>query len=1039
LKILVSRLCGCTDGQKNTYFPDFILAPVLLNLLTSMYQRMKGIRLLFAVMLAPLVFHAATADDAAEIARAATRRGATNTVSSTRKKTSATDTTNTGGGASRTISTTTTRTVSTPSSSRSANVVSRTATTTETRGVGVRGTGAVLPRTVQPVSSGTITRSAVSAPRASDIISRTKSRTTERSTTTGITRSRSATVSRAATTDTPVSPETVLTRDFGKCRDTFYECMDEFCANKDTELGRCACSTRISEFDRSKHHLSDIEDKLLTFGERLLTVNMDAEDVTAMNQATAGENAFNEEDKSASKKMLDEIAKKLNTSFDDSAFDNGLNAINLSLNMDAAFDNVDSLMGASTTTKSGTALYQAALPVCREMAAEVCSPDEQSIAESGYQMMIEQACNTVAKTYQTQTNQAHAKLMESSALLEISRLDIHQQRNSDDILTCRKKMLDMLTDSTVCGDNLGKCLDISGRYIDPTTGAAFLTTDLAQLSTLITRPTGGYTWAKLPQNSQFVSFLNSKKIFLEPAMENCQDLSSYVWDSFLDDALAQIKLAQDAKLEEMRQSCTTLTTQCLDTATDSIQDFDSRALSIFGVSADRTVNAMCSEIKTACSALIQATDTTITDGTTNDWESGMTAIAQDKTYETILSTCREVGCNCIINTCKSATGNFDLCTSITRSVNRKSILNRSACWNEVVECVAAAGADTVNAILNARNRTPSTTSGSIYGELYGSQYNQYDIATAGTAEGQTTPTSLYDLCKADECGVGTNIDCGVCRLAEQIWGNCEANSNSLIKDEHDDHNKILTKSGSTDATLLSWFAHNTSTTGNPLSCYDAATCPPGQQLMNGVCTSKDNITTDGIDCKQDRQVEITTGITNCCDTGKTDDGGNCCTNGASEQIAKPTTYYFAKAEISNEALPTICVPAANTKATLIEYNQDTNTYTVCVGNDAVTYPAETDESNLTITCNGTLIQVQTKVQDDNISLKYIKPTNSSDSDDFSTIPELYYTNVDQQKCTYYDTSDTEAVCETIENINKIMVDYQPVTSAENTPSESGGE
>ncbi len=977
-------------------------------------------------MLAPLVFHAATADDAAEIARAATRRGATNTVSSTRKKASATDTSNTGGGASRTISTTTTRTVSTPSSSRSANVVSRTATTTETRGVGVRGTGAVLPRTVQPVSSGTITRSAISAPRASDIISRTKSRTTERSTTTGITRSRSATVSRAATTDTPVSPETVLTRDFGKCRDTFYECMDEFCANKDTELGRCACSTRISEFDRSKHHLSDIEDKLLTFGERLLTVNMDAEDVTAMNQATAGENAFNEEDKSASKKMLDEIAKKLNTSFDDSAFDNGLNAINLSLNMDAAFDNVDSLMGASTTTKSGTALYQAALPVCREMAAEVCSPDEQSIAESGYQMMIEQACNTVAKTYQTQTNQAHAKLMESSALLEISRLDIHQQRNSDDILTCRKKMLDMLTDSTVCGDNLGKCLDISGRYIDPTTGAAFLTTDLAQLSTLITRPTGGYTWAKLPQNSQFVSFLNSKKTFLEPAMENCQDLSSYVWDSFLDDALAQIKLAQDAKLEEMRQSCTTLTTQCLDTATDSIQDFDSRALSIFGVSADRTVNAMCSEIKTACSALIQATDTTITDGTTNDWESGMTAIAQDKTYETILSTCREVGRNCIINTCKSATGNFDLCTSITRSVNRKSILNRSACWSEVVECVAAAGADTVNAILNARNRTPSATSGAIYTDLYG----QYD--------------RIHDLCSG--CG-NNDTDCGVCRLAEQIWGNCETGSNSLIKDTKDEHNKILTTSGSTDATLLSWFAHNTSTTGNPLSCYDAATCPPGQQLMNGVCVSTDNITTDGIACKSDRLVHIATGITNCCTTGITDAGKNCCTNGASATIATAEgSYYFAKEAIPDGTLlPTICVPDANTTATLIEYNQidETNSiYTVCVGG-SIDYPDENDENNLTITCTGTLIQVTTTASGGKVdTLKYSMPQDYSKQQDengrFSTIPKLYYTDADPKECTYNDPSTIETGCQPINNINKIMVNYQPVTPAESTPSESGG-
>ena len=93
-------------------------------------------------------------------------------------------------------------------------------------------------------------------------------------------------------------------------------------------------------------------------------------------------------------------------------------------------------------------------------------------------------------------------------------------------------------------------------------------------------------------DEKFVSYLNSKKIFLESATENCQDIADTVWDQFIDDALAQIKLAQDKKLEEVRQSCTTLTAQCLSDAAETLEDFDSRALSIFGIEADKTAKQM---------------------------------------------------------------------------------------------------------------------------------------------------------------------------------------------------------------------------------------------------------------------------------------------------------------------------------------------------------------------------------------------------------------------------------------------------------------
>ncbi|MBQ7055946.1 MAG: hypothetical protein IJN91_03390 [Alphaproteobacteria bacterium] len=550
----------------------------------------------------------------------------------------------------------------------------------------------------------------------------------------------------------------VLSRDYSKCRDVFNNCMDEFCANKDSELKRCACSVRHSEFKNSKENLNAVEDKLLDFSQRLLTVNMDKEDALSINTATEGELAYNTKDTSESKKMLNKISQKLNTTFNDNNF--GLGAVSYSLNIDSAFDNIDSLSGASTTTKIGTALYAAALPVCREMAAEVCSSDELKIAENSYQLVIEQDCNTVSKTYQAKADQARAKVLESGALLDMSRLDIHQKRNSDDMLTCKNKMLNMLTDSTVCGEKLFKCLDTTGHFINPATGKAILTTDLHLLQNTIVRPTGDMTWKQVPENLKYVTFLNTKKDYLKPAMENCQNIADVVWDGFLDDALAQIKLAQNEKLEEVRQSCTTLTAECINTANKTISDFDARALSIFGITADRTANEMCRDVLESCNALMGNIDNT-------DWEDGTKGIMTTKTYETILQTCRTVGENCIVQTCSSASGNFALCKD-SNSISRGSILSQDACWKEVQDCIASAGDDALKQI-------------------------------QASYPASSTPAELHDFCnKCDDAE--TDLNCYKCRLAEHIWGNCKADPVSLQAS-----NEI-----NPDAdTLLSWMARNT--------------------------------------------------------------------------------------------------------------------------------------------------------------------------------------------------------------------------------------
>lgn len=903
---------------------------------------MKGFRLIFALFLGLWAFQPARAADSDDTARAATRRGASSVVAAARGNSTAAapqSTTGTSRITNTTNKSTTTnaaqtvrgRGTTTTATTRGTNVVTdtgRTATTRKTvstrttSGTKTRGTAgtnvisapsraAIVRGTIgAPQTTAAMTQSAGAASRVS--VSRATTTTAARVATTSSassarrTTGASSRVARAATTANTV--DTVINSNYKKCREVYYNCMDEFCANKDSQLKRCACSSRVNEFDSTKKRLANVEEKMLDFNQRLLTVNMDKEDAAALNQATEGETAFLQKDTSKSKQMLDDISKKLNASFNDTNFNQSMTSISLSLDTDSAFDTVDSLQAASTTAKTGTALYSAALPICREMAAEVCSDDELSLAESGYQMVIEQDCNAVQKSYQTQVDQARDKVREGSALLDMSRLDVYQERNSDDILTCKQKMLTMLTDSTVCGDGLGKCLDTTGQYIDPSTGEALLSDKLVNLASLIMRPSADQAWTSVPANQVFVTYLNSKKTFLAPAMENCQDIADAVWDAFIEDALAQIKLAQTKKLEDVRQSCTTLTTQCLADTAKTIQDFDARALSTFGVLADKTVNEMCASIKNACTAVLNYS-VTGDETTDSDWATGMGEIATDKTYDTLMQTCREVGRACIIQACKSVSGNFGLCEDIQTSVNRKSIINRTACWDEVQKCIEQTGIATINKIFPRKTDVFSANGNySFYANVYDSDFISNPCA-ADTADTNDTATKapkecgIYDLC-SEKCDTksGDENACQVCRLTERVWGNCEFKPDTDLKETYS-HNYIKTHfQNSDDETLLSWFAKNTNTDSSPEACRDTS-CGAGKKPYIGtdgtvMCVDAANLTDDGEFCPLSSfwRLNVATihnntkqTITNCCkdsnaNPGTKDAFGNCCLSGRTSTL-----------------------------------------------------------------------------------------------------------------------------------------------------------
>jgi hypothetical protein len=515
-----------------------------------------------------------------------------------------------------------------------------------------------------------------------------------------------------------------------------------------------------------------------------------------MVEASAGEAAAQAKDTSASQKALKSIMGKIIQTTSESKQMQSLNVINIGaagFESSDIFDPVDMSQGSSATLKEGAALYSAALPTCIEMASEACDAEDLAIIQSAYKMAVEQDCNTVSKNYEQLRSAAGGKAKEASALLDMARLANHQERNSGDIKSCTKAMMDIINTDAVCGAGLEKCMDWTGKYVNPLTGGAILTPSLADLAGTLTRPSGDAKWADVAANSDMISFLESKKTYIEPAMADCESIRAAAWGNFVETALPQIKIAQDARLEEMRQNCTSMIGQCKSGAAKSINDFDARALSIFGVSADFTVGKMCSDVQTACSALMTRAN--------GDGEYGKAVEKIDlaKTYATILQTCNLVGKECVKRSCSDGLNDFGLCMFGQNRVRRILLqydIEKNHCKEEVRNCIKQADEQAADGAYDS---------------------NLVKICELNPRDFFKT---TFETPAAEECKRNTHA--GVAdKLTDNIWGGCEKTDLDWAKNKIE----IPDSTKNPNETVLSWFDQNTLTSGrNPGM---EGSCSPG--------------------------------------------------------------------------------------------------------------------------------------------------------------------------------------------------------------------
>ena len=391
--------------------------------------------------------------------------------------------------------------------------------------------------------------------------------TSGRTATTPRTATNNATVSRAAT-DTDTSTAMSQTRtgaEYEQCKSAYFNCMDQFCQLKNDDYRRCSCSNRVYELAEIRGVMQDASDQLTVFTENLDVVGMTAEQAKAMKTATEGENALTS-DTSASKQLLQAI---MNSIRGEDASVGGkysdLNSITLSFDTANAFGTMDT--GQVIAAYNGENLYTAVYPQCRAAVRADCTDAQLQRAITAYLMAIEQDCNSVASAIENKQKQMKSAVRESSAMLDLARVENRQKHNSDDLATCIANVESAILSEEVCGAGYHKCLD-NGEFIDVSTGAPIAGVEnFYELGELLkfseNVDAADQKLAKNVANRAFVqSFENRVKKFAEPALDKCTEIADNAWSEYLDKAMLDIYYAQQAKVKEIKQGCFDFVSAC---------------------------------------------------------------------------------------------------------------------------------------------------------------------------------------------------------------------------------------------------------------------------------------------------------------------------------------------------------------------------------------------------------------------------------------------------------------------------------------------
>lgn len=407
-------------------------------------------------------------------------------------------------------------------------------------------------------------------------------------------------VGRAATVNTTVTPTPGFGADYETCRDAYFACMDQFCANMDETYRRCICSSRLTEIKQKQSAISTSTDSLANFKDlNLEVINKSAAEVRAMMSETAGEAvAASAKDKSDSAAQLSAIGDVLNNTKTKALSTAG--TLDAGGDIKAIWATTDLAGGANIANLTGEPLYNAVNAQCAAMVTEQCTSSVLNMVVSAYGMYIENDCSALASDLSKKKNTTNSAIRETGRDVNVARLENYDAHNSLSINECIASVRQDLTAETACGPDFIHCWDVTGLYLTIDKGEPIYSSIFYNLENQISL-SGNIL--NNQTNHMIVDALNDKKIFAQGSLDKCRDLSGDIWDEFMRQAIIEIHQKQQEQIKTVKTECLGVVNQCYDEQTNQLKKFnDSADKTLLGMTME-TVEDLCQEKLNTCSNL----------------------------------------------------------------------------------------------------------------------------------------------------------------------------------------------------------------------------------------------------------------------------------------------------------------------------------------------------------------------------------------------------------------------------------------------------
>ena len=152
-------------------------------------------------------------------------------------------------------------------------------------------------------------------------------------------------------------------------------------------------------------------------------------------------------------------------------------------------------------------------------------------------MYIENDCATLANNLDNKKTEANTAIRATRHQMQDARLENYDAHNSLSINDCVAAVRKDITAPTACDTDYIKCLDLTGKFINTTTGKPIYSPEFYQLENQISLSGDVLT---NNENTNFITELNRKRAFADKSLDLCRDNADEVWDEYLRQAIVEI-------------------------------------------------------------------------------------------------------------------------------------------------------------------------------------------------------------------------------------------------------------------------------------------------------------------------------------------------------------------------------------------------------------------------------------------------------------------------------------------------------------------